>query len=520
MLMFGWQGQAEHDNLSVCTHAKILVDDFKVGGIILLSRNVQSPEQIAGALNDLQERSETPLFIAADQEGGLITRMKHPFTTFPGNMAIGATRSVEFARDSAKAIARELLAVGVNMNFAPCVDVNNNPLNPIIGIRSFGESPELVAELGVAAIDGFESQGIMACVKHFPGHGDTSTDTHMALPSIPYKRRRLNAVELRPFKAAVDHGVAMVMTSHICFPALDAEYPATLSHAVITRLLRNAMKFDGLIVTDCMEMRAIVDNYGAVEAAILAVKAGTDILLACHTLEIQAQIRTALVKAVESGEIAEEQIDRSVARILAAKKRFGLEERRQTDLTSIRQSVGTDTNRGLEREIAEKSVTILKNDGAVLPLKLGNTDQILVAGLHPATEQLATALRKYHPNTRLARLSNEPTEKELAQVKDLIKHSKVVVLTTCPAEPWTRALVREDTKSKTTNGKPTVIIAAREPYDLRHYPQAKAGLATYGYPDANVQAAADLIFGRIRPLGKLPVSVPGYAKFGSGLEEL
>jgi beta-N-acetylhexosaminidase len=521
MLMFGWQGQSEHDNLSVCTHAKILVDDFKVGGMILLGRNVQNPEQIASTLNELQERSELPLFIAADQEGGLITRMKHPFTTFPGNMAIGATRSADFARESAKAIARELIAVGVNMDFAPCVDVNNNPLNPIIGIRSFSESPELVSELGTAAIEGFESLGVLACVKHFPGHGDTSTDTHFSLPSISYKRRRLNAVELKPFKAAIDHGVAMVMSSHICFTALDSEYPATLSYKVITDVLRKQMGFKGLVVTDCMEMKAIADNYGVPEASVLAVKAGSDILLACHTLEVQAQIRTALVKAVESGEISEKRIDESVERIMDAKKRFGLEGRRLTDLTSIRQSVGTDISKILEREIAEKSVTVLRNDKSVLPLKLGNTDQILVAGLHPATEQLATALRKYHPNTRLARISNEPTEKELAQVKGLMKQSKIVVLTTCPSEPWTRALVKgEDGQTDGTNGKPAVIIAAREPYDLRHYPEATAGLATYGYPDANVQAAADMMFGKIAPLGKLPVSIPGYAAFGSGLEVL
>lgn len=519
--MFGWQGQTEEDNLSLCTHAKILVDDFKVGGIILLGRNVQSPEQIASTLNELQERSERPLFISADQEGGLITRMRHPFTTFPGNMAIGATRSADYARDSAKAIASELTAVGVNMNFAPCVDVNVNPLNPIIGIRSFGESPDLVAELGVAAIEGYQSSGVLACVKHFPGHGDTSTDTHLALPSIPYKRRRLNAVELKPFKAAIENGVAMVMTSHICFSAFDTEYPATLSHAVITGILRKSLKFGGLIVTDCMEMKAIADNFGAAEAAVLAVKAGTDIMLACHTLEVQAQIRTALVRAVETGEIPEQRIDQSVARILAAKEKFGLEGRRKVDVNAVRTSVGCETNRGLEREIAEKSVTVLRND-SVLPLSLGNTEQILVAGLHPATEQLATALRKYHANTRLVRISNEPTEKELAAVKELIKQSAVVVLTTCPSEPWTRKLVGDEAKSETTNGngKPAVIVAAREPYDLRHYPKAKAGLATYGYPDAMVQVTADLIFGKIRPLGKLPVSIPGYAKFGSGLEEL
>ncbi|MBP6964509.1 MAG: glycoside hydrolase family 3 C-terminal domain-containing protein [Armatimonadetes bacterium] len=520
MLMFGWQGQTEHDNQNLCTHSKILTDDFKVGGIILLGRNVRGPEQIASTLNELQGRSDIPMFIAADQEGGLITRMKHPFTTFPGNMALGATRSAEFARECAGAIARELAAVGVNTNFAPCVDVNNNPLNPIIGIRSYGESPEMVSELGAAAVEGFQSNGIMACAKHFPGHGDTSTDTHLSMPSIPYQRKRLNKVELAPFRACIKAGVAMVMSTHIVFTALDPSMPATLSPAVLTGLLRKHMGFGGLIVTDCMEMKAVTANYGVGEASVLAVKAGTDILLASHTLEAQAQIRTALLKAVESGEISEERIEESVARIMAVKSEYGLDQRRTTDISTVRESVGTETNRSLEREIAESSVTVLRNDGAVLPLKLMKTDQVLVAGLHPATEQFAAALRKYHPNTRLARISNEPTEKELAAVRELIKQSKVVILTTCQSEPWTRELVRPDPKSETGNGRPAVIIAAREPYDLCHYPDAKASVATYGYPDATVQAAADMLFGRIQPVGKLPVSIPGYAKFGFGLEKL
>jgi beta-N-acetylhexosaminidase len=339
---------------------------------------------------------------------------------------------------------------------------------------------------------------------------------------IRYGRDRLDAVELKPFRAAIKADVASIMTSHIAFAALDGDLPATLSENIIGGLLRRDMGFDGLVVTDCMEMKAIADNYGTAEAAVLAVNAGVDILLACHTLEVQAQIRDALVRAVEKGVISQQRLDESVRRILAAKRKYDIESRRIADALRIGSIVGTHENRDLELEIAHGAVTLLRNNDALLPLVLGADDQILVIGMHPATETLAGAIRGYHPNTKHVRVSASPSSDEISRVSDMMQESKVALLTTCPSEPWTRGLVKEQTQADFVgemlrSDTPAVIVTVREPYDLRHFPESRTCIATYGYPAVTVQATADLIFGKVHPKGRLPVSVPGCAEFGAGV---
>ena len=523
MLLCGWQGSTENENLTLSEHARILLEDFQVGGISILGRNISTPDQIAATINELQQLSELPLFISADQEGGMVTRFKYPFAIFPGNMALGATRSVEHCRRAAQAIAKELAAVGVNFNFAPCVDVNINPDNPIIGVRSYGESPEAVAEFGRAAIEGYQSTGVLACAKHFPGHGDTSIDTHLGLPVIPYDRERLDAVELPPFRAAIEAGVASIMTSHIAFTVLDGEAPATLSKPIITGLLRGEMGYDGLVITDCLEMKAIADKYGPADTAILSVQAGLDILLAGHTLNFQRQMRDGLMKAVESGVISEERIDESVARILAAKRKYGLASRRVTDVAALKSAIGSAEIRELEREIAENAVTLVRNEDGLLPLHLAKSDKIAVVGMHPATEAFAGAIRAHHANTEHVRISTSPTKDDMSKVDALTKTSKVAIITTCPCEPWTKNLVDEKAQAALVNrvlasGVPAVVVATREPYGLRHFPQAKTCIATYGYPEVTIRATVGLIFGLVEPRGSLPVSVPGYAEYGTSVQ--
>lgn len=523
MLMFGWQGETEQENLTVSEHARVLVEEFQVGGIALLGRNISTPEQVAETINELQRRSNIPLIISVDQEGGMVARLKHPFSVFPGNMGLGATRSADLCKRAARATARELTAVGINMNFAPCVDVNINPENPIIGVRSYGESPELVATLGTAAIDGYQSMGIIACAKHFPGHGDTCVDTHYALPVIRYGRDRLDSVELLPFRAAVEAGVASIMTTHITFTALDDELPATLSEKIITGLLRGELGYDGLVVADCLEMKAIADTYGAMNAGVLAVKAGVDILLAGHTLSFQRELRDGLMRAVETGVIPESRIDESVERILAVKERFRLESRREIDIAKLKATLADPEIDRLEREIAEKAVTLVRNEDHLLPLKLAESDRLAVMGMHPATEVFAQAIRAHHANTDHLRISKSPTPEELARADEMVKSSKAVILTTCPLEPWTHGLVNEEAQVKFVNqildsATPAIIIAAREPYGLRHFPKARTCIATYGYPHVAVEAAADLIFGLVKPSGCLPVSVPEYAQYGAGIQ--
>ena len=328
MLLFGWQGVTEAESKTVNAHAAALIDDLAVGGVILMGRNVGPPDDLREMVGELQQRAAVrglpPLFVATDQEGGRVQRLTPPdYPQHPSAWTVGQSGDKQTARDSAASIGRELKSVGINWDFAPVLDVNNNPENPVIGNRSYGDDPELVCRLGAAAVQGFQDDaGILACGKHFPGHGDTDTDSHLALPRILHGRERLDAVELRPFRAAMDVGLAAVMTAHILFPALDPTHPATLSSAILTGLLRRDMGFDGLVITDSLEMDGVTQGWGSAEAAVLAVLAGADILLCCHTLATQRAIHDALVQAVQTGRIRESRLDESLRRIEAAKQRW------------------------------------------------------------------------------------------------------------------------------------------------------------------------------------------------------
>ena len=318
MLLFGWQTDSQ---------AAALIDELHVGGVVLMGRNIQPPGQMKATIDDLQNRAKAeglpPLFVAVDQEGGRVQRLGPPhYVKRPTAREIGQS-SPELARVAAQEIGAELRELGFNWDFAPVLDVDSNPQNPVIGDRSYGIDPEKVAALGVAAMRGFqEDAGVLACGKHFPGHGDTDTDSHFALPRITHDLAHLEAVELVPFHAAIAAGIAAVMTSHILFPALDPTLPATLSPAILTGLLRQKLGFSGLIITDDLEMKGIAAGWGAAEAAVLAVEAGADILLCCHEWETQKAIQAALLAAVVNGRIAEGRLDKSLARIAAAKARW------------------------------------------------------------------------------------------------------------------------------------------------------------------------------------------------------
>lgn len=328
MLLFGWSGDTPDQSRTVNAHAAALVDEFAVGGVVLMGRNVGPPAQTRDTIAELQARAKEPglppLFVAVDQEGGRVQRLGPPhYPAHPAARTVGDTGDPEQARGEARRIGEELRALGFNWDFAPVLDVNNNPKNPVIGDRAYGSDPALVAAMGAQAVRGFqEDAGILACGKHFPGHGDTDTDSHYALPRIGHGRARLDAVELVPFRAALEAGLAAVMTSHILFPALDPVLPATLSPAILTGLLREELGFEGLIITDDLEMKGVADGWGAAEAAVLAVLAGADLLLCCHKEETQREIRQALVRAVETGRLPEARVDESVARIAAAKARW------------------------------------------------------------------------------------------------------------------------------------------------------------------------------------------------------
>jgi len=320
MLLLGWQTNA---------HADALVTEFASGGVILMGRNIRTPAQTSAQIKHLQalaRRHALPaLFVAVDQEGGRVQRLGPPrYPAHPSARDIGQSSDpATNARQTAAAIGRELKSLGFNWDFAPVLDVDSNPGNPIIGDRSYSADPDTVATLGIAAVGGFQTDaGILACGKHFPGHGDTETDSHFALPTIRRSRAALDAVELVPFRAAIAAGLAAIMTAHILFPALDPALPATLSPAILTGLLRQELGFTGLIITDDLEMRGVADTWGAPEAAVLAVSAGADILLCCHEWETQRAIHAALIAAVQTGRLAESRLDQSLERIAAAKTKL------------------------------------------------------------------------------------------------------------------------------------------------------------------------------------------------------
>jgi beta-N-acetylhexosaminidase len=330
MLCLGWSGEGSLCALNA--QARECIGQLGAGGIILFGRNIQPQTNplppvdavaVRAMIDEAQSLARIPLLVGTDQEGGRVARFaSQPFTRMPSARRIGERGSPALARQAAWVTARELAAVGVNWNFAPVADIDSNPANPVIGDRSFGRDATTVAEFVTAQAEGYAEGGILACAKHFPGHGDTAVDSHFALPALPFDREAIDDRELIPFRAAIVAGVPSIMTAHITFPTLDPSgLPATLSHPVLTGLLRDALGFDGLIVTDSLEMRAVADGWGVARAAVLSAIAGADILLVSHSLDDQRAAHAALLEAAESGELPLARIDESVTRILAAKRR-------------------------------------------------------------------------------------------------------------------------------------------------------------------------------------------------------
>ena len=299
------------------------IKDYKPGGVILFSRNLEAVEQIVELTNDLQRCSpKSPLLISIDQEGGRVSRLPKSFTIFPPCELIGRCNSSELAYAAAATIAKELRAVGINMNMAPVLDVNSNPDNPVIGDRAFGSFSDVVGEMGLVTAAGLQDNKVVACGKHLPGHGDTNADSHKELPVVEAPRERLEAVELPPFRRAAAAGVATMMTAHVLYKALDDRLPATLSPDIITHLLREQMQYDGVVLTDDLEMHAIVDHYGPGDAAVRALLAGCDVLLICKDRDREVAAFESVEQAVTSGTIGTARLDQSVARIQRVKQRY------------------------------------------------------------------------------------------------------------------------------------------------------------------------------------------------------
>jgi beta-N-acetylhexosaminidase len=309
-------------------HGKSVSDDLArllgrgVGGVIFFSRNVGSPSEVLDATRAIKRLAGRPLVISIDQEGGQVARLRRGFSELPPMRSVGATGNPALAHEIGRLIGRELRAVGFDMNYAPVLDVDTNPQNPVIGARSFGQTPELVSHFGVALAAGLESVGIAACGKHFPGHGDTHQDSHLELPRLPHSLDRLEQVELKPFVAAIEAGIPALMTAHVVFEPLDAVYPATMSHAVLHRLLREQLAYDGLVVSDDLEMRAVTEHFGVEAAVVHGLNAGVDHFLCCHSAEVAHAAIEAVIHAVERGTVSRETLATSNRRGDAFTRRY------------------------------------------------------------------------------------------------------------------------------------------------------------------------------------------------------
>jgi beta-N-acetylhexosaminidase len=346
------------DGLEASPDVKRLIRDFGVGHVILFARNVASPEQVAGLGRELQEAArdaghDTPLLVAVDQEGGRVARMGPPWTVWPPLRALGRIGSEDLARRMGAALAAECASAGIKCDFAPTMDVDTNPDNPIIGNRSFGDDPDLVGRLGVAMIEGLQGGGVVASAKHFPGHGDTDLDSHLELPVVEQSRARLEDVEIRPFKRAIAARVATIMMAHVLYPELDPEYPASISRLVVDGVLRRELKYDGVVLTDDLEMKAVADRWTPDRSAVLAMQASCDIVPVCNTHDAQVTAIEGAVRAVEAGDVPFKAMDDSLRRIRSLKERYLLPYR-DPDPREARRRAGSSEFMALAQEISER----------------------------------------------------------------------------------------------------------------------------------------------------------------------
>lgn len=502
------------EGTSLTLDMRHMIEHVHVGGIILFEENVDVPEKLAQLNADLQQvarQSHQPgLFICIDQEGGVVTRMRESkgYAEFPSQMAVAATGDIENARRIARAISAELRAVGINMNLTPDLDVNNNPDNPIIGTRSFGSDPLRVAEYGVAFIETMQSEGVMAVGKHFPGHGDTSVDSHVALPTVLHDRARLDAVELVPFTAAIRADVAGIMSAHITFPAIDPTpgLPATLSTQVLTGLLRDEMKYDGLVMTDSLVMGALKESgYPAPQAAVAALKAGADVLFFHGDYAQHRQAHQLIVEQVKLGKIPLARLDEAVRRVLAAKQRFGILTEDEGQKTNTQ--AGASEIKSVSRDVANQSITLLRDDARLIPLPAGAKLLVVETANGPG---LGAAL-----GATTVTVNAQPKASDMTTVLGMAKEGRTVIVATVDANKNRQQadLVNALLKEKI----PTIVAAVRGPYDLLMMGDAPTYLASYGSNPPSIEALASVLMGKVKLRGRLPVELPGLYKTGEGI---
>ena len=522
------EGFSISENSAEFKRIKGLIEKEKIGGIIFFKGNsVQEAELI----NKFQGYSEIPLLISQDFERGTGMRLEDG-SIFPNNMGIGATRNTDLAYKMGLEIAKECKALGIHQNYSPVMDVNNNPNNPIINVRSFGEDPKLVSEFGNAMIKGLQDGGIIATAKHFPGHGDTDIDTHSDLPVIKFDKDRLNSIELVPFKSAINSGVKSVMTAHISFPAYDKtpNIPASLSSKIVNGLLTDELGFNGLKVTDALNMAGVTKHFSTSQVALMCVDAGIDLILMPQGEEATID---AIENAVISGKINESRIDNSVNKILEAKKWLGLYEQKFIDVSKVPEVVNSAEARELSQMIADESITLVKNASGDFPLgrKMEKKkESCLIISLNNGNEK---ANSDYFLNSFSERGSNYFSELHSYDLKGDIQNTENIIN---DAQGYTYIIIPVYAKVKmksgtvglpasqielinklSQSGKNVCVISFGNPYLLKGFKDIDSYICAYGDCETVINAAVKCIFGEIKFKGKLPVTISEEYKYGAGL---
>ncbi|WP_406476458.1 glycoside hydrolase family 3 protein [Streptomyces platensis] len=500
-------------------NAAELIAKYHVGGIIYFgwAHNTREPHQIADLSNGIQkaaaaQRVPVPVLISTDQEHGIVARVGAPATLFPGAMALGAGGSRDDARTAARIAGEELFAMGIRQDYAPDADVNVNPANPVIGVRSFGADPQAVARMVAAEVKGYQGAGIASCAKHFPGHGDTDTDSHVGLPYIHHSAEEWERLDAPPFKAAIAAGIDSIMTAHIVVPAFDpSEDPATLSRPILTGILRERLGYDGVVVTDSLGMEGVRVKYGDARVPVLALKAGVDQLLNPPDLAVA---HGAVLTALKEGELTERDLDAKLLRILLLKERRGLFKDPYTTHRAVDRVVGTRAHLATADRIADRTTTLLRNDTGILPLSRRREGRVLVAGVDaaapsgtggPPTTVLARALTELGFTATALSTGQTPTQQRIDEAVAALRERDAVVVATynVTAASGQRKLV----EALLATGKPVVQLAVRNPYDIAQLTGVTAALASYSWTDVELRAAARVIAGQRNPAGRLPVPI-------------
>ncbi|MEO6332346.1 MAG: glycoside hydrolase family 3 N-terminal domain-containing protein, partial [Gemmatimonadaceae bacterium] len=506
------------------------ITEDKVGGYTV---SVGSPMEIAAKLNAMQRLSDVPLLVGADLEFGAGFRARGGYfvpngidlggaVLFPTQMALGAARDTSLAYEQGRVTAIEGRALGIHVAYAPILDVNSNPANPVINVRSYGEDPRLDGRLGASFIRGLQEHGMLATGKHFPGHGDTSINSHLALPVVTVSRARLDSLELVPFRDAIAVGVGAIMSFHGVMPALDSTgVPGTLSHSVLTELLREEMGFNGVIISDAMDMRGVLDQFGAEEATKRAVAAGVDVLI--QPLDVRATI-DAIVEGVAENRYTEERINGAVRRLLALKQKMGLERTRFVQLDSVRAVVGDSANYAVAREIADRSIVLLKDSLGQVPIRPPTTERVLSITVARRADLAAgtsfnAELRRVFPGLRTIFVPAEDIAGWLPRLTAAADSADVTIIGSYVGQGWDavtvgapQAFVDFVTQRSAAAGRRSIVVAFGNPYLLSQVPSAPAYLVAWSGVPASQTAAARALLGQIAITGRLPISISPFTR--------